>query len=230
MLHLLQTATICLAVLLVYFPPCFCFYFCCVALLAIMAQQGKMRKTPGSKVGWPDKPVRFFLDLLKNVEANAEVCVDDAHTLAHMHTLQTRTRTHTLCMYLLSHLSFVCCRARAWSQRTSLSATCRSTAPPRCVAARTVLTAASMVRLQLPPSPPPTNTALTRTDVCLQPPCLLLLLLPPAYMCNPCHIELIVSEKNEDVARPADLPRRKATRKELAKRRVASGGGVEAEA
>lgn len=49
-------------------------------------------------------------------------------------------------------------------------------------------------------------------------------------MCNPCHIELIVSEKNEDVARPADLPRRKATRKELAKRRVASGGGVEAEA
>lgn len=82
----------------------------------------------------------------------------------------------------------------------------------------------------LPPSPPPTNTALTHTDFCLQPPCLLLLLLPPAYMCNPCHIELIVSEKNEDVARPADLPRRKATRKELAKRRVASGGGVEAEA
>eukprot|EP00178_Gracilaria_changii_P015117 TRINITY_DN42396_c0_g1_i1.p1 TRINITY_DN42396_c0_g1~~TRINITY_DN42396_c0_g1_i1.p1 ORF type:complete len:191 (+),score=45.52 TRINITY_DN42396_c0_g1_i1:19-591(+) len=34
--------------------------------------QGKLHNAPGDKVGWPEKPTRVFLDLLKNVEANAE--------------------------------------------------------------------------------------------------------------------------------------------------------------
>jgi large subunit ribosomal protein L17e len=35
--------------------------------------QGKLRKAPGDKTGWPQKATRIILDLLKNAEANAEV-------------------------------------------------------------------------------------------------------------------------------------------------------------
>lgn len=33
----------------------------------------KQYKTPGDKVSWPQKATRTFLDLLRNVESNAEV-------------------------------------------------------------------------------------------------------------------------------------------------------------
>ena len=33
----------------------------------------KQYKAPGDKVGWPQKATKTFLDLLRNVEANAEV-------------------------------------------------------------------------------------------------------------------------------------------------------------
>ena len=35
--------------------------------------QGKNLKAPGSQVGWPEKATRYFIDLLKNAAANAEV-------------------------------------------------------------------------------------------------------------------------------------------------------------
>jgi len=35
--------------------------------------QGKNLKAPGSQVGWPVKAVKYFIDLLKNAAANAEV-------------------------------------------------------------------------------------------------------------------------------------------------------------
>ena len=34
---------------------------------------GKKYNAPGDKVGWPIKATKSFLDLLRNVEANAEV-------------------------------------------------------------------------------------------------------------------------------------------------------------
>ena len=34
---------------------------------------GKQYKAPGDKVGWPQKATKTFLDLLTNVESNAEV-------------------------------------------------------------------------------------------------------------------------------------------------------------
>jgi large subunit ribosomal protein L17e len=34
---------------------------------------GKQYKAPGDKVGWPQKATKTFLDLLRNVESNAEV-------------------------------------------------------------------------------------------------------------------------------------------------------------
>ena len=33
----------------------------------------KQHKAPGDKVGWPQKATKTFLDLLRNVESNAEV-------------------------------------------------------------------------------------------------------------------------------------------------------------
>ena len=33
---------------------------------------GKQYKVPGDKVGWPQKATKSFLDLLRNVESNAE--------------------------------------------------------------------------------------------------------------------------------------------------------------
>ena len=34
---------------------------------------GKQYKAPGDKVGWPIKATKTFIDLLRNVESNAEV-------------------------------------------------------------------------------------------------------------------------------------------------------------
>jgi large subunit ribosomal protein L17e len=34
---------------------------------------GKQHKAPGDKVSWPQKATKSFLDLLRNIEANAEV-------------------------------------------------------------------------------------------------------------------------------------------------------------
>lgn len=34
----------------------------------------KQYKAPGDKVGWPQKATKTFVDLLRNLEANAEVC------------------------------------------------------------------------------------------------------------------------------------------------------------
>jgi large subunit ribosomal protein L17e len=34
---------------------------------------GKQYKAPGDKVSWPQKATKAFLDLLRNIEANAEV-------------------------------------------------------------------------------------------------------------------------------------------------------------
>ncbi len=36
--------------------------------------QGKELKAPGNCVRWPEKATKFFIDLLENAEANAEVC------------------------------------------------------------------------------------------------------------------------------------------------------------
>ncbi len=50
-----------------------------------------------------------------------------------------------------------------------------------------------------------------------------------AYMANPAHIELILTEKSEPVEKADDTtPARKLTRKEQAKLRLTSGGGVSA--
>jgi len=38
--------------------------------------QGKNLNAPGSQVGWPEKAVRYFIGLLKNAEANAEVSLN----------------------------------------------------------------------------------------------------------------------------------------------------------
>lgn len=34
---------------------------------------GKQHKAPGDKVAWPQKATKSFLDLLRNIESNAEV-------------------------------------------------------------------------------------------------------------------------------------------------------------
>lgn len=39
--------------------------------------QGKNLHAPGSQCGWPVKSVRFFVDLLRNAEANAELTIGD---------------------------------------------------------------------------------------------------------------------------------------------------------
>eukprot|EP00392_Amoebophrya_sp_AT5.2_P014348 g14497.t1 len=41
-----------------------------------------------------------------------------------------------------------------------------------------------------------------------------------AYMSSPCHIELILAEEEEEVAKPADSKPKKFTRKQMAKQRV----------
>ena len=42
--------------------------------------QGKNLHAPGSQVGWPVKTVAFFVDLLRNAEANAELSIGDFQT------------------------------------------------------------------------------------------------------------------------------------------------------
>ena len=61
--------------------------------------QGKLRKAPGSQVGWPVKSVRFVLDLLVNAEANAEMKGLDVDTLVVTHiqtnrAMKQRRRTY----------------------------------------------------------------------------------------------------------------------------------------
>mmetsp|Transcript_31657 Transcript_31657/g.37115 ORF Transcript_31657/g.37115 Transcript_31657/m.37115 type:complete len:189 (+) Transcript_31657:19-585(+) len=49
-----------------------------------------------------------------------------------------------------------------------------------------------------------------------------------AYMASPAHIELILTNKPEPVAKPDTRPPVRKTRKQLAKMRLKSGGGVSA--
>merc|ERR1711953_405016 len=47
------------------------------------------------------------------------------------------------------------------------------------------------------------------------------------YMSNPCHIEMILQEKEESVEKPAEEAKpKKFTKKQLAKRKLQVGGGV----
>ena len=61
--------------------------------------QGKLRKAPGSQVGWPVKSCKFLLDLLSNAEANAEQKGLDADNLVVSHiqvnrAVKQRRRTY----------------------------------------------------------------------------------------------------------------------------------------
>ena len=49
------------------------------------------------------------------------------------------------------------------------------------------------------------------------------------YMSNPAHIELVLAEKEDTVAKgeEEDAPARKLTRKQQARSRITSGGGAE---
>merc|ERR1711972_75494 len=48
-----------------------------------------------------------------------------------------------------------------------------------------------------------------------------------AYMSNPCHIEMILQEKEEAVEKPSEETKpKKFTKKQLAKRKLRVGGGV----
>merc|ERR1711972_702164 len=47
------------------------------------------------------------------------------------------------------------------------------------------------------------------------------------YMSNPCHIEMILQEKEEAVEKPSEETKpKKFTKKQLAKRKLRVGGGV----
>ena len=49
-----------------------------------------------------------------------------------------------------------------------------------------------------------------------------------AYMGSPAHVEIMVTQRDEGVAKAEEASDYKPTRKQLAKRRLATGGGVEA--
>lgn len=114
--------------------------------------QGKNLNAPGSQVGWPVKAVKYFVDLLRNVAANAE------------------SNTGTVENLVISHVCVQ--RARKMRRRT--------------------------------------YRAHGRIN---------------AYMCSPAHIEIIVTEPAAKVDRADDTGGRKVSRKQIAKRRLTSGGG-----
>lgn len=117
--------------------------------------QGKNLKAPGSQVGWPVKAVRYFVDLLKNAEANAEAQGANVENL------------------IVTH---VCVQRAAKMRRRTYRAHGRIN----------------------------------------------------AYMCSPAHIEIMVTEPAATVDRAEDDTPKKLSRKALAKRRLTSGGGVDA--
>uniref|UniRef100_A0A7S1CK57 50S ribosomal protein L22, chloroplastic n=1 Tax=Bicosoecida sp. CB-2014 TaxID=1486930 RepID=A0A7S1CK57_9STRA len=112
--------------------------------------QAKPLKAPGDQVGWPVKAVKFFLDLVTNVAANAEMKGLEGDNL------------------VLTHVQVN--RAPQMRRRTY------------------------------------------RAHGRIGP-----------YMCNPAHIELIVSEPEEQVKKAADEGARKITRKQAARIRLRSG-------
>ena len=54
--------------------------------------QGKLRKSAGDKVRWPQKATKIVLDLLKNAEANAEMKGLDVDDLVIKHAQTNRAQ------------------------------------------------------------------------------------------------------------------------------------------
>ena len=135
---------------------------------------GKKYKAPGDKVSWPQKATRTFLDLLKNVESNAEAKGLEVDKL------------------VVSHVN--CNQAPKMRRRTYR-------AHGRINGKKTVIPFLSLFKW---------SSSL-------------------AYMSSPAHIQLIVEEKQEEVAKAEEPTAARLSRKQIAQGRgksVKVGGDV----